>query len=149
MTRISNNNGDPAVKATQRWLPKHVRRTVVSGLVALLVVGGLSACTPREIEAYIQVTEHHYDVLTGDQLHQLRVCESGDDYTAIGGGGRYRGAYQFTRRTWNGLARRWYPWLVHQDPAEADSWGQDAQARALWAEQGSSPWPSCGREVPT
>jgi hypothetical protein len=116
-------------------------------LVALLAVGGLSACTPREIEAYIDVTEHHYDVLSWEQLKDLRMCESGDDYSAIGGGGRYRGAYQFTRSTWNGVARRWYPWLERQDPAEADTWWQDAMARALWAERGSSPWPTCGRQV--
>jgi hypothetical protein len=119
----------------------------VTALVALLAVGGLSACTPREIRTYVDLTEQHYDVLSWDQLRELRQCESGDDYTAIGGGGRYRGAYQFTRRTWNGVARRWYPWLRRQDPAEADTWWQDAMARALWSEAGSSPWPHCGPRI--
>jgi hypothetical protein len=123
------------------------RRIATTALVGLLAIGGLSACTPREIETYVDLTEHHYDVLSWDQLRALRVCESGDDYTAIGGGGRYRGAYQFTRKTWNGVARRHYPWLRRQDPAEADTWWQDAMARALWSESGRSPWPTCGRNI--
>ncbi len=130
------------MKATKR-----VRRALLSGLVALVAVVGLSACTPEEIEAYLAVTERHHDVLTWDQLKQLRDCESGDDYSAIGGGGRYRGAYQFRRSTWNGLSRRWYPWLEGQDPARTETWWQDAMARALWSESGSSPWPHCGRQV--
>jgi hypothetical protein len=119
----------------------------VTGLVALLAIGGLSACTPEEIELYTDITEHHYDVLSWDQLKELRMCESGDDYTAVGGGGRYRGAYQFSRRTWNGVARRHYPWLVRRDPAEVETWWQDAMARALWSESGSGPWPHCGQRV--
>ena len=130
------------MKATERF-----RRTAVSGLVAVLAVAGLAACTPEEIQAYMDVTEQHHDVLTWDQLKQLRMCESGDDYAAIGGGGRYRGAYQFSRSTWNGVADRWYPWLEGQDPARADTWWQDAMARALWAESGRGPWPHCGRQV--
>lgn len=93
------------------------------------------------------MTGHHHDVLTWDQLKVLRDCESGDDYSAVGGGGRYRGAYQFSRATWNGVAERHYPWLEGQDPARADTWWQDAMARALWSERGPAPWPHCGRQV--
>lgn len=119
----------------------------MSGLLALLVVGGLSACTPQQIRLYTAVTGRHHDVLTWDQLRQLRDCESGDDYTAVGGGGSYRGAYQFSRGTWDAVAGRWYPWLVGQDPASVEPWWQDAMARALWSEQGSAPWPHCGPQV--
>ncbi|HYF45973.1 MAG TPA: transglycosylase family protein [Acidimicrobiales bacterium] len=123
------------------------RRTAIRGLAILLLVGGLSACTPEQIQAYFDITGQHHDVLSGEQLEELRDCESGDDYTAIGGGGRYRGAYQFSRSTWDGVAERWYPWLEGIDPAEADPWWQDAQARALWAERGAQPWPHCGARV--
>jgi hypothetical protein len=128
-------------------VPTKLRRLTTTAVVALLAVGGLSACTPREIQAYVDVTEHHYDELSWDQLRALRECESSDDYTAIGGGGRYRGAYQFNQRTWNGVARRHYPWLRGQDPAAVESWWQDAMARALWSERGSQPWPTCGQRV--
>ena len=124
-----------------------LRRTLTTGLVALLALGALAACTPREIEAYLAVTEPHHDVLTWEQLRTLRLCESGDDYRAIGGGGRYRGAYQFNRATWDGVAERHYPWLAGQDPARADTWWQDAMARALWSERGPQPWPTCGPRV--
>jgi hypothetical protein len=120
---------------------------MVRGLVVLAALGLMTSCTPEEIQAYFDLTEQHHDVLSGEQLKVLRDCESGDDYTAVSSNGRYRGAYQFSRSTWNGVARRHYPWLDGLDPAEADTWWQDAQARALWSEQGSSPWPHCGARV--
>jgi hypothetical protein len=120
---------------------------VTTALVALMAIGGLSACTPEEMQLYADLTAEHDDALTPNQLQRLRECESGDDYGAIGGGGAYRGAYQFTRSTWNAVARRNYPFLRGQDPARADTWWQDAQAEALWDEQGRHPWPYCGRRV--
>lgn len=83
-------------------------------------------------------------VLTDDQLGRLRQCESGGNYGAIGGGGAYRGAYQFSQTTWNSIARGDYPHLVGVDPAAAAPRDQDAMARALFAHQGRSPWPVCG-----
>jgi hypothetical protein len=120
-----------------------VRRTILA--VALLL--GATACTPEQIQAFLTITEEHADELSRDQLLRLRRCESGDDYTAVGGGGRYRGAYQFSRPTWNGVARRHYPWLEGRDPARVEPWWQDAMARALWSERGRHPWPHCGRQV--
>lgn len=120
------------------------RRMIRSGIVALVAVAGFSACTPQEIRLYQAVTAEHSDAMSPEELHELRMCESGDDYGAIGGGGQYRGAYQFSRSTWNTVAHRNYPWLVGQDPARADTWWQDAQAEALWDEQGHHPWPVCG-----
>ena len=78
------------------------------------------------------------------QLYRLRMCESGNDYGAVSYGGWYRGAYQFDRSTWNGVASRWYGYLVGVDPAAAGPADQDAMARALWNERGWQPWPTCG-----
>jgi muramidase (phage lysozyme) len=80
-----------------------------------------------------------------DGLYLLRLCESSDNYGSISAGGAYRGAYQFGRGTWDAVASRWYPELVGADPAAVSPEGQDALARALYAEAGSSPWPHCGR----
>lgn len=74
---------------------------------------------------------------TNAQLHALRVCESGDDYTINTGNGYY-GAYQFSPITW------W--WLGYVGyPHDAAAWVQDEAARYLWSLMGWSPWPSCAR----
>ena len=79
-----------------------------------------------------------------EDLYALRLCESSNNYAAVSPGGWYRGAYQFDRSTWNGVASRWYPQLVGVDPASASRAEQDAMARALWRERGWQPWPECG-----
>ena len=77
----------------------------------------------------------------------LRRCESGGDYGAVSANGSYRGAYQFSRSTWNSVAARSRPHLVGVDPAAASPADQDAMALALYNSSGSSPWPHCGRHL--
>ena len=77
----------------------------------------------------------------------LRECESGGDYTIINRSGKYRGAYQFDRSTWNSVAGRHDPSLVGVDPAAASPADQDALALALYIERGARPWPHCGRHL--
>ncbi|MFV0318043.1 MAG: transglycosylase family protein [Microthrixaceae bacterium] len=80
-------------------------------------------------------------------LARLRACESGGNYQAVSRNGKYRGAYQFSRSTWNATARRHYPFLEGIDPAQATTWDQDRMARALWATGGPRNWPVCSRRV--
>lgn len=77
----------------------------------------------------------------------LRRCESGGDYGAVSANGSYRGAYQFSRSTWNSVAARSNPRLVGVDPAAAAPADQDAMALALYRASGSNPWPHCGRHL--
>jgi len=77
----------------------------------------------------------------------LRNCESSGNYSAVSASGRYRGAYQFARSTWDSVARSSYPHLVGVDPAAASPADQDAMALALYRSSGSSPWPHCGRHL--
>jgi hypothetical protein len=77
----------------------------------------------------------------------LRRCESGGDYGAVSASGAYRGAYQFSRSTWNSVAARNYPHLVGVDPAAAAPADQDAMALALYRSSGASPWPHCGKHL--
>ena len=77
----------------------------------------------------------------------LRECESGGDYTIASRSGKYRGAYQFDRSTWNSVAGRHDPSLVGVDPAAASPADQDAMALALYSERGARPWPHCGRHL--
>jgi hypothetical protein len=81
------------------------------------------------------------------QWAALRQCESGGDYSITSRSGKYRGAYQFDRSTWNSVAERHAPALVGVDPAHASSADQDALALALYSERGARPWPHCGRHL--
>ena len=71
------------------------------------------------------------------QLEAIAACESGGDPTAIGGGGLYRGKYQFSYETWASVGGS-------GDPAAAPEAEQDARAAALLARDGAGHWPVCG-----
>jgi len=84
---------------------------------------------------------------SASQWAALRECESGGDYAITNPSGKYRGAYQFDRSTWNSIAERHAPALVGVDPASATPADQDALAFALYSERGARPWPHCGRHL--
>lgn len=66
-------------------------------------------------------------------------CESGRDPKAIGGGGRYRGAFQFMRATW-----RSSPKTPGGDPIRFNYKTQAVVAVALKRRDGAGHWPTCG-----
>lgn len=66
-------------------------------------------------------------------------CESGGDPRAIGGGGIYRGAFQFLRKTWKGSPRS-----PGGDPIAYSYRTQAVVAVALKKREGANPWPACG-----
>lgn len=66
-------------------------------------------------------------------------CESGGDPKAIGGGGAYRGAFQFLRSTWKRA-----PKSPGGDPIRYAYTTQAVVAVALKKKVGRSPWPVCG-----
>ena len=72
------------------------------------------------------------------QLEAIAACESGSDPAAIGGGGAYRGKYQFDSSTWQSVGGS-------GDPAAASEAEQDQRAAMLYAQAGASPWPVCGQ----
>jgi hypothetical protein len=71
-------------------------------------------------------------------LRLIAKCESGGDPRAVSSDGRYRGKYQFTRSTWEGLGGE-------GDPAKAPEWEQDRRALKLYRAEGVEPWGACGR----
>lgn len=86
---------------------------------------------------------------SAEQWHELRMCESSNNYTVVSANGRYFGAYQFGIRTWDDLAARLgWTHLIGVRPNEASAADQDAMALALWRERGGQPWPICGRVLP-
>ena len=71
------------------------------------------------------------------QLQAIAACESGGNPKAIGGGGQYRGKYQFSYATWAAVGGS-------GDPAAAPEAEQDRRAAALYAQSGAGQWPTCG-----
>lgn len=70
-------------------------------------------------------------------LKKVAECESHGDPKAIGGGGAFRGRYQFMVSTWHSVGGK-------GDPVAAPAEEQDRRAAILMARSGSSPWPVCG-----
>jgi hypothetical protein len=66
-------------------------------------------------------------------------CESGKDPNAIGGGGTYRGAFQFMKRTW-----RRAPRSPGGDPIKYRYRTQAVVAVYLKKREGTDAWPNCG-----
>lgn len=66
-------------------------------------------------------------------------CESGGDPRAIGGGGMYRGAFQFLRSTWRAA-----PKSPGGDPIRYRWRTQAVVAIALKRRDGRHHWPNCG-----
>jgi len=134
----------------------HLKNRSVRVLLAAALMGTIAltaACTPEQIAAvqahveWERTADRFRDAISDDGLARLRACESNGRYDVVSSSGTYRGAYQFSRSTWNSVASRHYPELHGVDPAGAGMFDQDRMARALWAEQGRSPWPHCGRRV--
>jgi soluble lytic murein transglycosylase-like protein len=72
------------------------------------------------------------------QLQAIAACESGGNPQAIGGGGAYRGKYQFDYGTWASVGGS-------GDPAAAPEAEQDRRAAILLQRSGTTPWPVCGQ----
>jgi hypothetical protein len=70
-------------------------------------------------------------------LDRIAACESKGDPRAIGGGGAFRGKYQFTYGAWRSVGGK-------GDPASASETEQDRRAARLLNRSGTSPWPICG-----
>jgi hypothetical protein len=70
-------------------------------------------------------------------LASIAWCESKNDPRAIGGGGAYRGMYQFSFSTWSVVGGS-------GDPVAASRWEQTWRAWLLLSRHGSGHWPVCG-----
>jgi len=71
-------------------------------------------------------------------LEAIAACESGGDPSAVGGGGQYRGKYQFDPGTWASVGGS-------GDPAAAPEAEQDKRAAMLLERDGAGHWPVCGQ----
>ncbi|MBA3262832.1 MAG: transglycosylase family protein [Thermoleophilaceae bacterium] len=105
--------------------------------------GRVRSATRAEFRRSIPILRRASTAATGTggaasaQLEAIAQCESGGDPTAIGGGGLYRGKYQFSYGTWQSAGGS-------GDPAAAPEAEQDRRAAALLARDGAGQWPVCG-----
>lgn len=70
-------------------------------------------------------------------LEAIAACESGGNPATDTGNGFY-GKYQFTFSTWQSVGGT-------GNPAQAGEAEQNRRAAMLYAREGASPWPVCGR----
>jgi hypothetical protein len=70
-------------------------------------------------------------------LQRIAACESHGNPRAIGGGGAYRGKYQFSFGTWASVGCK-------GDPVRAPESEQDRRAAMLLTRSGAGHWPVCG-----
>ena len=100
--------------------------------------GRVRAATRSELRHSIRILKRQSaPVAVSPQLEAIAQCESGGDPTAIGGGGLYRGKYQFSVGTWRSVGGA-------GDPAAATEAEQDRRAAMLLARSGAGQWPVCG-----
>ncbi len=69
-------------------------------------------------------------------LDRIAQCESGGNPRSIGGGGQFRGKYQFMQSTWEAMGGT-------GDPAAASEAEQDYRAAVLFVKWGPGQWPVC------
>lgn len=83
-----------------------------------------------------------------EQWLAMRHCESRHNYRAVSRSGAYRGAWQFSRTTWDWVAeKKGHDYLIGMDPIDASPAEQDFMAYELYDINGDKPWPVCGRHL--
>jgi hypothetical protein len=97
--------------------------------------GGDSKGGLGKYERLWRKTSHH----NRHWANKTAECESGKNPNAIGGGGRYRGAFQFLRSSWHHA-----PKTPGGDPIDYGYKTQAVVAVALKKREGTKPWPVCG-----
>ena len=110
-------------------------------------VGGISPKTerrrlrgqaPDEIRNRIRALQRQLNAPAASPVMEaIAACESGGNPATDTGNGFY-GKYQFTIETWNAVGGS-------GNPATASEAEQDRRAAMLYAREGASPWPVCGR----
>ena len=119
--------------------------TLTASLTTLAPLGGRTAvaATSRKVAArhIAGATFSPARASRADRLNwrALARCEAGGNPRAANPAGYY-GLYQFTVATWRRVGGHGYP--NHASRAE-----QTVRAKKLFQRAGSSPWPTCGRQL--
>ncbi len=113
-----------------------------SGGVSTLTTGGSQpgGANARVNDRYSKIWTAQVRPAERRWAHRTAECESGGDPDAIGGGGLYRGAFQFMRSTWKAS-----PKSPGGDPIAYSYRTQAVVAVMLKRRDGAGHWPVCGR----
>jgi len=128
-TRVATH-GIPGVK-----LRTYRLRYIDKKLAARWLVGSKVVRKPVTQVVYYGTKRRTVDDLN---WYALARCESGNNPRAIGGGGLYRGLYQFRISTWQSVGGT-------GDPIDASVSEQTYRAKLLYLRAGRGQWPYCGR----
>jgi Transglycosylase-like domain len=93
--------------------------------------------TPRGRAVLFGLKVRHIPAWGRNYLRGIAACESRGNPRAVGGGGVYRGMYQFSFGTWRVVGGS-------GDPAVAPRSEQTWRAWLLFSRHGSAHWPVCG-----
>ena len=143
----------PAVLALRSRLPFFILLAVVAvvafagGKEAAASSGGVGPGGPgKSVKAdepdgdkYDRIWENEVTAAEKRWARDTAECESGGDPNAIGGGGAYRGAFQFLRSSWKSA-----PKSPGGDPIDYDYRTQAVVAVLLKKRDGAGHWPVCG-----
>ena len=102
--------------------------------------GGGGDSNSRVNEQYTKIWDTQIRPAEKRWAHETAECESGGNPRAIGGGGMYRGAFQFMRSTWKNAPRS-----PGGDPIAYPYRTQAVVAVLLKRQDGAGHWPVCGR----
>lgn len=114
------------------------RGLIVDGVVGPQTRGALGLGTPTAAPNTGSTGAGPTSSAATGSLQGIAQCESGGNPQAVGGGGQYRGKYQFTQETWHSVGGS-------GDPAAAPEAEQDRRAAMLYQRGASSSWPVCSR----
>ncbi|MDQ1686416.1 MAG: resuscitation-promoting factor RpfB [Frankiaceae bacterium] len=131
--------GTPGVRLnTYRLVWKNhklMRRVLVSSVIKAKSI-------PQHVEVGTKPKPRYSPTADGLNWSALARCESGGNPRSVSSDGRFRGLYQFTIGTWQGVGGS-------GDPIDASSSEQTYRAQILYRRSGDSPWPTCGHYLYT
>jgi transglycosylase-like protein len=97
----------------------------------------MRAATRERVRQAKRRSRHRSEKFTAPPaLARIAECESHSNPRSIGGGGMYRGAYQFSESTWASVGGK-------GDPVQASMQEQTRRAAMLYQRSGASQWPVC------
>ena len=133
--------------AERNTTPAVALAALAAAIVAVTLALALAAPAPASVaplakpshkRTYDGLYEHRVSKKNKRWAKRVARCESGGDPNAVGGGGAYRGAFQFMRSTW-----RKAPRSPGGDPVDYSYKTQAFVAVRLKSRLGGSPWPNC------
>ena len=131
-----------------------LRTTLLAALALAALAGSLAVASPAKVElsqSWLRpaVDKRHKEVYDGlwrrnvspenkRWARRVSACESGRNPDALGAGGTYRGAFQFSEGTWKNA-----PQTPGGDPIAFSYRTQAFVAVRLMTRDGKGHWPNC------